>query len=77
MPFADFDPLVGTGSIAQVHRARLLDGREVAVKVRLEAVLRASDLLLSSRFHALVGAMPGAVPSIDVSRDERIDNLFG
>jgi predicted unusual protein kinase regulating ubiquinone biosynthesis (AarF/ABC1/UbiB family) len=32
--FADFDPVpIGTASIAVVHRARLLDGRIVAVKV--------------------------------------------
>lgn len=41
------------------------------------AVLRASSLLVSSRFHALVGAMPAAVPSVGVSMDERIGNLFG
>lgn len=41
------------------------------------AVLRASSLLISSRFHALVGAMPAGVPSIGISMDERIDNLFG
>jgi polysaccharide pyruvyl transferase WcaK-like protein len=40
-------------------------------------ILRFSSLLVSSRFHALVGAMPAAVPSIGISMDERINNLFG
>ena len=40
------------------------------------AVLRAADLLISSRFHALVGAMPGLGPAIGVATDERIRNLL-
>ncbi len=40
------------------------------------AVLRTSDLLISSRFHALVGAMPAGVPSIGIAMDERIANLL-
>jgi len=40
------------------------------------AVLRLSRLLLSARFHALVGAMPSAVPSIGIAMDERIRNLL-
>jgi len=40
-------------------------------------VLRCASLLVSSRFHALVGAMPAGVPSVGVSMDERIVNLLG
>ncbi len=40
------------------------------------SVLRRSDLLVSSRFHALVGAMPAGVPSIGIAMDERIRNLL-
>jgi len=40
------------------------------------AALRRADLLISSRFHALVAAMPAAVPSIGIAMDERITNLF-
>lgn len=40
------------------------------------AALRCADLLISSRFHALVGAMPSGVPSIGIAMDERIANLL-
>jgi polysaccharide pyruvyl transferase WcaK-like protein len=40
------------------------------------SALRCSDLLISSRFHALVAAMPAGVPSIGLAMDERIRNLF-
>jgi polysaccharide pyruvyl transferase WcaK-like protein len=40
------------------------------------SALRCSDLLISSRFHALVSAMPAGVPSIGIAMDERIRNLF-
>lgn len=40
------------------------------------SALRCSDLLISSRFHALVCAMPAGVPSIGIAMDERIRNLF-
>jgi polysaccharide pyruvyl transferase WcaK-like protein len=41
------------------------------------AVLRAARWLVSSRFHALVTAMPAGIASIGVSMDERIVNLLG
>ena len=47
--FAAFDTApAASGSVAQVHRARLLDGREVAVKIRRPGVSAAieADLLL-------------------------------
>lgn len=50
--FKDFDPEpLGSASLAQVHRARLRDGREVAVKVRrpdIEHII-ATDLDILSR----------------------------
>ena len=42
----------------------------------LVAVLRRSDLVVSSRFHAIVNAMPAGVPSVAVTIDERLANLF-
>ena len=40
------------------------------------SLLRATDRVLSSRYHALVCSMPGLVPSAGVSMDERIRNLM-
>lgn len=40
------------------------------------SALRCSDLLVSSRFHALVAAMPAGVPSVGIAMDERIRNLM-
>jgi polysaccharide pyruvyl transferase WcaK-like protein len=42
----------------------------------LVAVLRASSLVVSSRYHAIVCSMPAGVPSIGVTMDERIRNLM-
>ena len=42
----------------------------------LVSVLRASRLVVSSRYHAIVGSMPAGTPSIGVSMDERIDNIM-
>jgi polysaccharide pyruvyl transferase WcaK-like protein len=42
----------------------------------LVALLRASSLVVSSRYHAIVCSMPGGVPSIGVTMDERIRNLM-
>lgn len=42
----------------------------------LVSVLRACSVLASSRYHALVTSMPGLVPSLGVTMDERIANLM-
>ncbi|HMI94589.1 MAG TPA: polysaccharide pyruvyl transferase family protein, partial [Polyangiales bacterium] len=42
----------------------------------LVSVLRNAALMVSSRFHAMVSSMPGGVPSIGVTMDERIHNLM-
>ena len=43
---------------------------------QLVSVLRVSDRLLSSRYHAIVTSMPARVPSAGVTMDERIRNLM-
>jgi polysaccharide pyruvyl transferase WcaK-like protein len=43
---------------------------------QLVSVLRASDRILSSRYHAIVTSMPAGVPSAGVTMDERIRNLM-
>lgn len=58
--FADFGEVLGAASIAQAHRATLLDGRKVAVKIlrpHIEEIIAADiDMLLlgASLVHALV-----------------------
>jgi len=42
----------------------------------LVSVLRQGTLLVSSRFHAVVTTMPAQVPSIGITMDERLRNLF-
>jgi polysaccharide pyruvyl transferase WcaK-like protein len=42
----------------------------------LVSILRASDRILSSRYHAIVTSMPAGVPSVGVTMDERIRNLL-
>ena len=42
----------------------------------LVSVLRNAALMVSSRYHAIVTSMPGGVPSIGVTMDERIHNLM-
>ena len=42
----------------------------------LVSVLRNCSMMVSSRFHAIVTSMPGLVPSIGVTMDERIRNLM-
>ncbi len=62
--FASIDPEpIGTGSLAQVHRATLLGGREVAVKVQLPGVAEiiATDLLLLEQLASwFAPEVPGA-----------------
>jgi len=43
---------------------------------QLVSILRSCDLIVSSRYHALVTSMPGLVPSAGVTMDERIRNLL-
>jgi polysaccharide pyruvyl transferase WcaK-like protein len=40
------------------------------------SILRKSSMIVSSRYHAIVCSMPGLVPSIGVTMDERIRNLM-
>lgn len=42
----------------------------------LVSVLRQASFLVSSRYHAIVTSMPGGVPSLGVTMDERIENLL-
>ena len=43
---------------------------------QLVSILRACHLMVSSRFHGIVTAMPAMVPSAGVTMDERIRNLM-
>jgi len=43
---------------------------------QLVSILRACHLMVSSRYHGIVTAMPGLVPSAGVTMDERIRNLM-
>lgn len=42
----------------------------------LVSVLRRCALVASSRYHAVVNSMPAGVPSVGITMDERIRNLF-
>jgi predicted unusual protein kinase regulating ubiquinone biosynthesis (AarF/ABC1/UbiB family) len=60
--FAEWDDTpIASASIGQVHRARLHDGREVAVKVQHPGIARAveSDLANASLLESFVGALGG------------------
>lgn len=43
---------------------------------QLVSIDRCADLMISSRYHAIVCSMPGLVPSAGVTMDERIANLM-
>ena len=63
--FAAFDPTpIASASLAQVHRARLADGREVAVKIQYPEIagLVASDL---QNFAFLIGVLARIEPDFD------------
>jgi predicted unusual protein kinase regulating ubiquinone biosynthesis (AarF/ABC1/UbiB family) len=60
--FAEWDDApLASASIGQVHRARLADGREVAVKVQHPGIARAveSDLANAGLLESFVGALGG------------------
>ncbi len=42
----------------------------------LVSILRASHLMVSSRYHGIVTSMPALVPSVGITMDERIRNLM-
>jgi polysaccharide pyruvyl transferase WcaK-like protein len=42
----------------------------------LVSILRASHMMVSSRYHGIVTSMPGLVPSAGITMDERIRNLM-
>jgi polysaccharide pyruvyl transferase WcaK-like protein len=54
--------------------ARILSGQLPVGQI--VGALRLADLLISSRYHAIVTSMPAGVPAIGVSLDERIANLL-
>jgi polysaccharide pyruvyl transferase WcaK-like protein len=43
---------------------------------QLVCILRCGHFLVSSRYHAIVTSMPGLVPSLGITMDERIRNLM-
>lgn len=55
--------------------AQIVSGHTHPIGV-VVALLREADLLISSRFHALVAAAPAGNPLIGVATDERIANLL-
>jgi predicted unusual protein kinase regulating ubiquinone biosynthesis (AarF/ABC1/UbiB family) len=60
--FAEWDDVpIASASIGQVHRARLADGREVAVKVQHPGIARAveSDLANAGLLESFAGALGG------------------
>jgi polysaccharide pyruvyl transferase WcaK-like protein len=43
---------------------------------QLVSILRATSMMVSSRYHGIVTSMPGLVPSAGITMDERIRNLM-
>lgn len=76
--FSEFDPTpFAAASVAQVHRARMLDGKEVAVKVRRPGIAKLveSDVRLLRRFARLAQVV---IPGLRRQRPvELIDELAG
>ena len=74
--FAAFDPEpIAAGSIAQVHRARLADGAEVAIKVRRPGIVPVveADLRLLARLAEMLEA---TVPDIARLRPREVVRQF-
>lgn len=46
------------------------------VGVQIAAILRVLDLLVTTRYHAMVLSLPGKIPFIGLSRDERIRGVM-
>ncbi|MGH9777931.1 MAG: polysaccharide pyruvyl transferase family protein [Candidatus Acidiferrales bacterium] len=66
---------------AGVELARELGGAPVFTSdeqnmYQLISLIRCADLMVSSRYHAMVTTMPALVPSAGVTMDERIRNLM-
>lgn len=73
--FREIDPEpVATASIAQVHYARLNDGREVAVKIRLPGVTRLFDQ--DARIFRLVARLAAPFLS-ELDVDQIVEQLLG
>ena len=79
-----FPIVVGTEQIdkkACLEVARQLGGLPVFTSDmydmhQLVSILRAGQMLVSSRYHAIVTTMPSLVPSAGIAMDERIRNLM-
>lgn len=66
---------------AMHHLSELLGGTPTFVSsdydiCQFVSILRCADLMVSSRYHAVVTSMPGRVVSAGLSMDERLNNLM-